>query len=59
MAAAAMSLCLSAEQDLARMYDDVARESAGGSTSVGVPVRIAFRNAKSVGARNEVIFAAQ
>ena len=29
------------------------------STSVDVPVRVAFRNAKSVGARDEVIFAAQ
>ena len=29
------------------------------STSVVVPVRVAFRNAKSVGARDEVIFAAQ
>ena len=29
------------------------------STSVDAPVRVAFRNAKSVGARNEVIFAAQ
>ena len=28
-------------------------------TRVDVPVRIAFRNAKSVGARDEVIFAAQ
>jgi len=28
-------------------------------TRVGVSVRVAFRNAKSVGARNEVIFAAQ
>ena len=29
------------------------------STSVDVPVRVAFRNTKSVGARDEVIFAAQ
>jgi hypothetical protein len=28
-------------------------------TRVGVPVRIAFRNAKNVGARDEVIFAVQ